>query len=384
MNVSVQLLLATLFLVGTITTGVSAEKQTSDAAFERQVADYIKKFPYQETYKVAMDYTKGDPAKFNTWALGAEPALVKAGEDKVVRMNNDTYYKLAFVDLGKGPAILSSKNPSKARFSSFQLMDDRNVNFRNLIHPAGVFTMYHGATPEGLRGKAIESPSRWVAIIVRVEVKDKNNAKDVAAAKAVFNGIGLEAPKLDKAPRLDLLSGFDKKVAKEALRRIDETFTSTPIRELVAGPEDVPRKVSYLQLAAGTKGAWGGPVTSHSAYETLFTDKNGKKMLGKNGTYTITTKAPQVDAFWSLTVYDTERGGYFHPNKQNKYHINNTTAVKNKDGTVTFLFKQKCEPGDVNCLEVPAGQFDIAARYYLPSRDVQSGKWTIAKPVLKK
>jgi len=47
--------------------------------------------------------------------------------------------------------------------------------------------------------------------------------------------------------------------------------------------------------------------------------------------------------------------------------------VKNDDGTVTFLFKQKCEPGDVNCLEVPAGQFDIAARYYLPSEDIRSG-----------
>ena len=85
------MLLITLLLLVTISTGNSAEKQKSDASFEKQVADYIKKFPYQETFKMAMDYTKGDPAKFNTWVMGAEPALVKAGEDKVVRMNNDTY-----------------------------------------------------------------------------------------------------------------------------------------------------------------------------------------------------------------------------------------------------------------------------------------------------
>jgi len=362
----------------------SVASAQSNPAFEKQVADYIKKFPYQETFKMAMDYTKGDPGKFNTWVMGAEPALVKAGEDKVVRMNNDTYYKIAFVDLSRGPVLLTSKKPSKARFSSFQLMDNRNVNFRNLIHPDGVFTMYHGKKPAQIQGEAIESPSRGVAVIVRVEVKDKNNAKDVADAKAVFNGIGLDGPKLDKAPQLDLLSGFDKKVAEEALRRIDEAFTSKPFRELVAGSKDVPGKVSYLSLAAGTKGGWGGPVTSHSSYETIFVDKDGKKMMGKNGTYTITTEEPSVDAFWSLTVYDTERGGYLHPNKENKYHINNTSAVKNKDGTVTFLFKQKCEPGDVNCLEVPAGQFDIAARYYLPGEDIRSGKWTIAKPVLTK
>lgn len=286
------MLLTTLLLLVTISTGHSAEKQKSDLAFEKQVAEYIKKFPYQETFKMAMDYTKGDPAKFNTWVMGAEPALVKAGEDKVVRMNNDTYYKLAFVDLSKGPVILTSKRPSKARFSSFQLMDNRNVNFRNLIHPDGVFTMYHGKKPAQIQGEAIESPSRGVAVIVRVEVKDKNNAQDVADAKAVFNGIGLDGPKLDKAPQLDLLSGFDKKVAKEALRRIDEAFTTKPFRELVAGSGDVPGKVSYLNLAAGTKGGWGGPVTSHSSYETIFVDKNGKKMMGKNGTYTITTEEP--------------------------------------------------------------------------------------------
>ncbi len=74
-------------------------------------------------------------------------------------MNNDTYYKLAFLDLSKGPVVLSSKSPSKARFSSFQLMDNRNVNFRNLIHPDGVFTLYHDQTPEKIQGEAIESLS---------------------------------------------------------------------------------------------------------------------------------------------------------------------------------------------------------------------------------
>jgi len=52
-------------------------------------------------------------------------------------MNNDTYYKMAFFLLDQGPVTLGSANPSKERFSSFQLMDDHNVNFRNVIHPNG-------------------------------------------------------------------------------------------------------------------------------------------------------------------------------------------------------------------------------------------------------
>jgi hypothetical protein len=44
----------------------------------------------------------------------------------------------------------------------------------------------------------------------------------------------------------------------------------------------------------------------------------------------------------------------------------------------------KCEDGDQNCLEVPAGPFDVIARYYLPKPEIMSGEWTIPRPVLKK
>ena len=123
----------------------------------------------------------------------------------------------------------------------------------------------------------------------------------------------------------------------------------------------------------------GGPDTSHSSYETIFFDINGNEMIGSKGTYTVTTEEPPVDAFWSLTVYDTDRGGFLHPNKHDQYHINNTNAVMNEDGTVTFIFKQSCLESDKNCLEVPAGRFDIAARYYLPHEEIRSGEWTLPK-----
>ncbi len=105
-------------------------------------------------------------------------------------------------------------------------------------------------------------------------------------------------------------------------------------------------------------------------------------MNGANGPYTITTEEPTVAAFWSLTVYDTERGGFLHPNEDDRYHINNTTAAKNADGTVTFTFKQQCDEEDLNCLAVPAGPFDVTARYYLPSEEIISGSWTLPRPKL--
>ncbi|MCK4349212.1 MAG: DUF1254 domain-containing protein [Candidatus Krumholzibacteria bacterium] len=359
-----------------------AKVQTSD--FEKQVEDYIRKFPYQDTHNYVLMYTQGDPASFNTWVLGSEPTLVKAGDDKIVRTNNDTFYNMAFVILENGPVVLGSSAPSEGRFISFQLMDDRNVNYRNVIFPKGTYTLYHGEKPEEVQGEAIEVPSNLSVVIVRVEVKDKNNPEDLAAATAVFKGITIDGPELEETPELDLLSGFDKAVEEEALLRMEETLRTVPFIETVVGPGKKPgTDVPYLYHAAGTKGGWGGPDPTHSTYESLFTDDAGETLNGANGTYTITTEEPPVDAFWSITVYDTKRGGFLHPNKDDRYHINNTGAVKNADGTVTFTFKQKCEEGDLNCLEVPAGPFDLVIRYYLPSEKIISGEWTLPRPKLQ-
>jgi len=75
------------------------------------------------------------------------------------------------------------------------------------------------------------------------------------------------------------------------------------------------------------------------------------------------TEEPQVDAFSSVTVYDTRWGGFLHPNDDARYPINNTSAVADEDGTFTFNFKTNCEAADKNCLEVPAGPFDLGLRH---------------------
>lgn len=357
----------------------STTVQESDS-FEDQVAEYIRKFPYQDTFKYLMLYTGGDSAKLNNWVLGGEPALVRAGQDTVVRSNNDTYYTGAFLDLGNGPVVLGSSAPAEDRFNSFQLMDDKNVNYRNIIFPKGDYTFYYGEKPEQIQGEAIEVPSSLSAVIVRIEVKDKDDPEDVAAAKAVFNGLTITGNQPAEFSQLDLLSGYPADVADEANRRMDEAFSTIPISQLILRHgQELGVDVSYLNHAAATKGAWGAPDPSHSSYETIFFDENGDEMMGSKGTYTVTTEQPPVDAFWSVTVYDTDRGGFLHPNDDDKYHINNTAAVRNDDGTVTFTFKQACQPSDQNCLEVPAGRFDLVTRYYLPHDEIILGEWNFPK-----
>jgi hypothetical protein len=366
-----------------LVSAVDAEPSSAikPADFEAQVAEYIEGFPYQETYNYIVKYTNGDPGKINTWVIGETPALVEAGQDKMVRMNNDTLYKMAFVMPGGAPTVVSSTAPTSDRFYSFQLMDDRNVNFKNIHRPRGRYALYRGTAPEGFDGELIEVPSDFAVVIVRVEVKNKDQKKDVAKAQKVFEGITIGGPAVDQIPRVDRLSAFDDQVAEEATRRIMETAENTPLMALVPRiGQTLGKDISYLNLAAGTLLRWGSPDPHHSAYEIIHQDTDGQDLVGDQGPYTITTAAPPAKAFWSVTVYDTDRGGYFHPNPNNRYHINNSTAKKNKDKTVTFLFKTSCEKKDKNCLAVPPGRWDITARYYEPEDAIINGEWQMPRP----
>ena len=100
---------------------------------------------------------------------------------------------------------------------------------------------------------------------------------------------------------------------------------------------------------------------------------------GSVGEYSLVIEEPPVNAFWSVTIYDSTTGR-LHPNDDNRYHINNTTAVRDESGTFAFRFKVSCGEADQNCLEVPAGPFDVAARYYLPELEIMNGKWACRTP----
>ena len=58
-------------------------------------------------------------------------------------------------------------------------------------------------------------------MIVRVEVKNKDDAVDVAAAEKVLNGMTIHGPKPDTIPKVDLLSSFGKEFEQDEHKRTD-------------------------------------------------------------------------------------------------------------------------------------------------------------------
>ena len=75
-----------------------------------------------------------------------------------------------------------------------------------------------------------------------------------------------------------------------------------------------------------------------------------------------------VDGFWSISVYNAE--GFFEPNEQGAYSVNNITAARNDDGSVTVRFGGS---GD-NSLPVTEG-WNYLVRLYRPRPEILTGAW---------
>jgi hypothetical protein len=86
-----------------------------------------------------------------------------------------------------------------------------------------------------------------------------------------------------------------------------------------------------------------------------------------------------VDGFWSISLYNAN--GYFEKNDLDAYSLNNITAKKDADGSVTVQFGS-CGGNAANCLPIMPG-WNYIVRLYRPRPEILSGKWKFpeAQPV---
>ena len=86
-----------------------------------------------------------------------------------------------------------------------------------------------------------------------------------------------------------------------------------------------------------------------------------------------------VDAFWSISVYNAK--GYFEPNAQNAYTLNNITAAKGADSSIAIQFGG-CDGKMANCLPIMPG-WNYVVRLYRPHTEILNGQWVFpeANPI---
>jgi len=114
-------------------------------------------------------------------------------------------------------------------------------------------------------------------------------------------------------------------------------------------------------------------------YINTHNDPDGNKLTGANK-YTLkfeSGKLPDVNAFWSLSMYDLSNN--FVKNPINRYNIGSLAGgfKKGKDGSMT-LYIQKDSPGkdkESNWLPAPDGDFWVVFRTYGPGKGLIDQTW---------
>lgn len=153
---------------------------------------------------------------------------------------------------------------------------------------------------------------------------------------------------------------------------------ATPYLEGVTGNNQTPYILSQTDLSKG-------PVVVDDPEEAIYplghNDADGTPLDGANN-YTMTFEAgelPDVDYFWSLTLYDMHNNLVKNPINRWAIGSNSGGYTTADDGSLT-LYLQHESPGkekESNWLPSPTGAYWVAFRTYGPRKSVIDGSWEI-------
>lgn len=146
----------------------------------------------------------------------------------------------------------------------------------------------------------------------------------------------------------------------------------------------------YMKRAVVAAFGWPANLQQDAVYPYTQVDSTGSTLNGANK-YTLTFakgEEPPVNGFWSITMYEIDKGWWFVPNKLNKFTVSpRNNLVANEDGSVTLYFQTESPGADkeANWLPAPEGDFIPMLRMYWPKEDdpsILDGSWT--PPAVKK
>lgn len=278
------------------------------------------------------------------------PAIDK---QTVIRLNRDTLYSAAVFDLDAGPVTITLPDNGK-RFMSMQIINEDEYT-PMVVYGKGTYTL----TKDKIG-------TRYVLAGVRT-FADPQDEQDVHQVHALQDAIKVsqKSPGTFETPKWDPAS---QAKVREALLVLGSTL---PDMRHAFGPKAQVDPVRYL---IGSAAAWGGNPDKDAIYLNVTPSKNDGTTV-----YRLTTKNVPVDAFWSISLYNAK--GYFEQNPYNAYSLNNVTAKKDADGSVTVQFGG-CDGKIPNCLPIMKG-WNYMVRLYRPRPSILNGTWKFpeAQPV---
>ncbi|HEY2523043.1 MAG TPA: DUF1214 domain-containing protein [Streptosporangiaceae bacterium] len=277
----------------------------------------------------------------NRWFHYREPTPVN--QQTVIRMNRDTLYSAAVVDLSAGATVTIPD--AGGRYVSVMV-----VNEDHYINP-----VFHDPGEHELTLDQFATP--YVLVAARVLV-DPPDPADVAAVNALQDQLGVKAGSAQPFTAPD----YDQASLDATRGALLELGSGLSGYEHSFGAKDEVDPVHHLIASAG---GWGG-LPDH---EATYLNVNPGLPPGE---YQLTVRDVPVDGFWSITLYNAK--GYIEPNDRGAYSVNNLTATPNQDGSATVHFGG-CGDGRPNCLPITDG-WNYLIRLYRPRPEILDGAWT--------
>jgi hypothetical protein len=300
----------------------------------------VDNFVLAETHRMMHDL-QANAGGVNRFLHNRQPAAID--NQTVIRMNRDTLYSYAVVDISEGATVTIPDHGE--RYLSAMIVNEHHY-IDAVFHDPGTYelTQEQFATPH-------------VVLAVRTLVNPADPA-DVAAVATVQDGLGLDARSANpfELPDYDTHTLDETRQALLSLARNLSAFDRT------FGAKDEVDPVRHL---IGTAAGWGGLPSSEATYI-------GVDPRLPVGQYELTVGDVPVDGFWSISVYNA--AGYFEPNDRDAYTINNITGARNDDGTITVRFGDY--PADVpNAIPITEG-WNYLVRLYRPHPEILDGTWS--------
>ncbi len=276
-------------------------------------------------------------------------------ENQIVqRGNRDTLYSVGVFDLDAGPVTIVLPDGGK-RFMTMMVVDEDHYVF-TVVYKPGSHTLSRD-----------KIGTRYALAAIRILI-DPNDPKDVATVHASQETVKIEQPVGPGRFEVPNWDDASQKKVRDALVMLGETI---PDWRRAAGHRGDVDPVRHLIVTAT---GWGLNPDKDAIYLNITPKLNDGKTI-----YKLTVKDVPVDGFWSISVYNAK--GYFEPNNENAYTLNNITAKTNDDGSFTIQFGG-CDGKTPNCLPITPG-WNYMVRLYRPRAEILNGQWTFpeAQPV---
>jgi hypothetical protein len=281
----------------------------------------------------------------NQWIHFRVPTPVD--QQPVIRMNRDTLYSGAVVDISGGGTV--TLPDAGGRYMTLMVINEDHYINRVFSEP-GTYEL-----------SVEELGTPFVNTVARILV-DANDPDDIAEVNRLQDQVLLDLNSANAYthPEYDEESF---KATKDALLALGEGVPDT------RGTFGTQSDVEPVRHLIGTATGWGG-LPEAEAYYYMETEPRPA------GRYTFTFKDVPVDGFWSVSIYN--RDGYYEANPYDSYNLNSVTAEADSNGLVTLNLAPEPE-GLTNHLYVTDG-WNYAIRLYRPRPAVLNKTWTPPTP----